>query len=48
MKRVNFSDWQEMALKKGHRANKEKTDFTRTDSLFTMLGTCIGIRIDYY
>ena len=30
------------------RANKEKTDFTRTDSLFTMLGTCIGIRIDYY
>ena len=47
MKKVNFSDWQEMALK-GHRANKkEKTDFTRTDSLFTML-TCIGIRIDYY
>ena len=46
MKRVNFSDWQEMALKKDIEQIKKK--LTSQEPLFTMLGTCIGIRINYY
>lgn len=47
MNRVNFSDWQEMALKKDIEQIKKKTDFAGAGALFSVLGTSFSIRVNH-